>query len=115
MNSAQDEYEILRKRIRELEHERDLWRAEAMRWKADHGDMVKRAALLRQRDDLPVDRIPAYAALVEAQTKLAEYRASGLMPVGEMLAGQYANQLVRDQYKTTPAKEQTNDQSKDQT
>lgn len=43
--------------------------AERDHWKANHADMVKRAALLSQRDDLPVDRLPAYREL-EALQKL---------------------------------------------
>ncbi|MEB7891020.1 hypothetical protein NGK36_17255 [Hafnia alvei] len=52
--------------IKELEH-----------WQSNHTHMVNRAALLRQRPDLPVDRIPAfdnYAAL-QRRAEEAEARA----------------------------------------
>ncbi|UJD88828.1 hypothetical protein FS594_08500 [Rahnella aquatilis] len=39
--------------------------------KSAHGNMVTRCALLRQRTDLPVDRIPAYNSLVKAQEEIA--------------------------------------------
>ncbi len=37
--------------------------AELRHWKANHADMVKRCAFLSERDDLPIDRIPAYARM----------------------------------------------------
>lgn len=46
--------------------------AERDQWKAQHADMVKRCALLRERDDLPVDRIPAYQELVRLQSLAAQ-------------------------------------------
>lgn len=46
--------------------------AERRHWKANHDNQVARAALLLQRDDLPVDRIPAYRELERLQ---AENRA----------------------------------------
>jgi len=45
-------------------------------WKAAHADMVKRNALLREREDLPVDRIPAHAELVRLQEQNATLRAA---------------------------------------
>ena len=39
--------------------------------KASHAEVVKRCAILRQRHDLPVDRIPAYNELVRLQETLA--------------------------------------------
>jgi len=47
-------------------------------WKAAHADMVKRNALLREREDLPVDRIPAHAELVRLQEENATLRATQL-------------------------------------
>lgn len=41
--------------------------AQVAEWKANHADMVKRCAILRERDDLPVDRLPAYRELVRLQ------------------------------------------------
>lgn len=49
--------------------------------KSAHSDMVSRCALLRQRTDLPADRIPAYNALVKAQEKIAELREKLANPV----------------------------------
>ena len=49
----------------------DALRETTFKWlqcKAEHADMVKRCALLRERPDLPVDRIPAYNELVRLQT-----------------------------------------------
>lgn len=38
---------------------------ETASWKNAHADLVKRNALLRERPDLPVDRLPAYKQLTE--------------------------------------------------
>ena len=57
-----------------LRRERDLAESaarheagEATHWRKNHADMVARCAMLRERDDLPVDRIPAYEALMMMQ------------------------------------------------
>jgi hypothetical protein len=57
-----------------LRRERDLALAaarheagEVNHWRKNHADQVARCALLRQREDLPVDRIPAYAELARLQ------------------------------------------------
>jgi hypothetical protein len=39
----------------------------AAHWKANHAHMAARCALLSQRPDLPVDRLPAYRELVRLQ------------------------------------------------
>ena len=44
--------------------------AEIAHWRANHGDLAKRLALFMQRPDLPVDRIPAYIELINAQSEL---------------------------------------------
>lgn len=49
--------------------------------KSAHGNMVTRCALLRQRTDLPVDRIPAYNSLVKAQKEVKELRNKLANPV----------------------------------
>jgi len=46
-----------------------------------HGNMVTRCALLRQRTDLPVDRIPAYNSLVKAQEEVTALREKLANPV----------------------------------
>jgi hypothetical protein len=53
--------------IRELERERD-------HWKANHDNMVAKNALLSQRPDLPVDRIPAAKELERLRAELEEAR-----------------------------------------
>lgn len=63
-----------RERAEVAEKERDTL-------KSAHGNMVTRCALLRQRTDLPVDRIPAYNALVKAQEEIALLKAQLLKPV----------------------------------
>lgn len=45
--------------------------SEVAHWKGNHGEIVKRLALFTQRDDLPVDRLPAYQALIRAQEQIA--------------------------------------------
>jgi hypothetical protein len=49
-------------------------------WQAAHADMVKRNALLRERPDLPADRIPAHAELVRLQEENARLRANQPTP-----------------------------------
>jgi hypothetical protein len=49
-------------------------------WQAAHADMVKRNALLRERPDLPADRIPAHAELVRLQEENARLRANQPAP-----------------------------------
>ena len=49
--------------------------------KSAHSNMVTRCALLRQRTDLPVDRIPAYNSLVKAQDENAALKAKLANPV----------------------------------
>lgn len=49
--------------------------------KSAHGNMVTRCALLRQRTDLPVDRLPAYNSLVKAQEEVKELRNKLANPV----------------------------------
>lgn len=49
--------------------------AERDHWKANHADMVKRAALLSQRDDLPVDRLPAYREMEALQKTIQAKQA----------------------------------------
>ncbi len=43
-------------------------------WKANHADMVSRCALLSQRPDVPVDRIPAYRELIRLQEENRELK-----------------------------------------
>jgi len=49
---------------------------DATDWKAAHADLVKRNALLRERHDLPVDRIPAHAELARLQEVNGRLRAA---------------------------------------
>lgn len=41
-------------------------------WKSNHADMVNRCALLSQRPDVPVDRIPAYREMIRLQERVKE-------------------------------------------
>jgi hypothetical protein len=41
-------------------------------WKSNHKDMVSRCALLSQRPDVPVDRIPAYRELIRLQERVRQ-------------------------------------------
>lgn len=52
-----------------------LCKKDALHWKANHDNQVKRAALLSQRQDLPVDRLPAYREMERLQQRLAEASA----------------------------------------
>lgn len=66
-------------RKQQLAESTALWtdyKAEAKHWKANHDNMVARCALLSQREDLPVDRIPAYQTLIELQARVSALDAS---------------------------------------
>ena len=52
----------------------DALKKELTHWKANHSDMVNRNALLQQRPDLPVDRIPVYQEMVKLQKENAVLR-----------------------------------------
>ncbi len=47
-------------------------REELSRYRSGHANLVDRNALLRQRPDLPVDRIPAHEKLIDLQQRLAD-------------------------------------------
>ena len=53
--------------ILEKEAEIEGLKHELAQWKQHHQDMVERNAVLRERHDLPVDRLPAHRRLVELQ------------------------------------------------
>lgn len=72
--ALRDEMRNQQKRAVLAEKERDAL-------KSAHGNMVTRCALLRQRTDLPVDRIPAYNSLVKAQEENAALKAKLANPV----------------------------------
>lgn len=42
----------------------------ARHWQANHADLVARCALLRERPDLPAERLPAYRELVRLQAEV---------------------------------------------
>lgn len=44
-------------------------------WRANHDNVVAKLRLFTQRDDLPVDRLPAYEYVLELENKLAEAQA----------------------------------------
>jgi hypothetical protein len=49
----------------------DAYARQVRHWRANHAHLVQRNALLMQRPDLPVDRLPAYRELVRLQQALA--------------------------------------------
>ncbi|KKJ75410.1 hypothetical protein WH95_18360 [Kiloniella litopenaei] len=46
--------------------------AEIEQWKANHADVVARNRILSQREDLPVDRLPAHKELERSQARVKE-------------------------------------------
>lgn len=71
--------------ISRLKHDKDLqdaafcaWFDQELKvrhWKANHDQMVQRLRLLTQRQDLPVERISAYQALIQAQEAVRKLEA----------------------------------------
>lgn len=47
----------------------------AEHWKSNHASVVAKLRLFTQREDLPVDRLPAYAYVLELERKLTESQA----------------------------------------
>lgn len=73
-------------------------------WKANHGDIVKRKALLEQRPDLPVDRLPAYREMKRLQAENATLKAdTGLRPVASALGSLWKMLGVTSQADTVDA------------
>lgn len=56
-------------------------------WQANHADMVERNAILRERPDLPVDRIPAFERLISLQAENRGLKI-GLKDVQQLLNDQ---------------------------
>jgi Lar family restriction alleviation protein len=50
--------------------------AEIEQWKANHADVVARNRILSQREDLPVDRLPAHKELERSQARVKELEAA---------------------------------------
>jgi hypothetical protein len=49
-------------------------KSEIEKWISNHNEMVRRNALLRERPDLPVDRIPAHNELIRLQDEVKELK-----------------------------------------
>lgn len=49
---------------------------EVKHWRANHDNVVAKLRLFTQREDLPVDRLPAYEYVVELEKQLAEAQAA---------------------------------------
>lgn len=64
-NAFESKLYMQNKRIIDLE-------SQVKHWKSNHTNMQKKNAILRQRPDLPVDRIPACAFIDDAAVKITE-------------------------------------------
>lgn len=58
---------ILQEIIADKDREIEGLKHELAQWKQHHQDMVERNAVLRNRHDLPVDRLPAHRRLIDLQ------------------------------------------------
>ena len=74
VDNLQSYYKITHTSYARRYHDLEASRKEAAHWMANHDQQVARCSLLRQRPDLPVDRIPAYAELVRLQEENAELK-----------------------------------------
>jgi hypothetical protein len=69
--------------------------AQLAHWKANHADMVRRNAVLSQRPDLPVDRLPAIAEYEKVINRLAtELDAMRRQLVGYQAAERSINEAL---------------------
>lgn len=67
-------------RIEQLEAEVAAIKAEAAHWKSNHATEVRRARILKERTDMPIDRVAAYEKWKEDQNLLSGfYDLTGLM------------------------------------
>jgi hypothetical protein len=71
--------QAMQARAEAAERERD-------HWKANHAEMVQRNAVLRERPDLPADRLPSIARY-EARVKELEEAVRGLLGIVDDSAG----------------------------
>lgn len=88
-------------RVGELHRDNERLGRNLAHAQANHADMVQRAALLRERPDLPVERIPAYRALARLQEELATTRhelfaARGVVPLYYVAA--FGGFVVMEEY-----------------
>ena len=65
---SQEEIQELRANLAEAKNA-------AEHWKSNHHNVVAKLRLFTQREDLPVDRLPAYQYVLELERKLAESQA----------------------------------------
>lgn len=84
-----ENFQAVKKIEAEIGYERALAKLAAVEgerdhWKANHDEMVRRNSVLRDRPDLPVDRLPALARL-EARATAAEAREARLKRESEAL------------------------------
>lgn len=49
------------------------WRNKADQWKNNHDNIANKLRLFTQRNDLPVDRLPAYNHVLELEHQLQEF------------------------------------------
>lgn len=80
IREKQEEIDALQERIAELTRINIIEQSQSAHWRKNHDNMVAKAAMLSQRPDLPVDRIPAYLELERLQEQLAAQ--SGQEPFG---------------------------------
>ena len=62
--------------IRELQAEVEAAKAEASHWKANHDNQVRRARVLMERTDMPLERVRAYRQIGDLQNDNAQLKAS---------------------------------------
>jgi hypothetical protein len=75
--ATNDDYvngETLLKRVNRIYAERDALRAEVAHWKANHASEVQRARILKERPDIPIERVRAYEQWAKNQADAERYR-----------------------------------------
>ena len=65
------EIDELQNKVKELE-------SQVAHWKSNHDNQVAKAALLLQREDLPVDRIPAYKEMERLQERVKQLESENI-------------------------------------
>ena len=70
LRRAKAEVVDLKRRLGESEHAKEVWRRECMHWKCNHDNQVRNARVLKERLDMPVERVKAYNEIVNLREQV---------------------------------------------
>lgn len=65
-------YQVASDHVAQLTDQVKALQSQVRHWQSNHDNMVRKAAFLSERPDLPVDRLPAYRELVASRAALQD-------------------------------------------